>query len=394
MIFDSLKDKFQLRFKNREFAANILAGALEDSLKKIKVDKNKENSENLIVMGIPRGGVVVADIVSSKLKLSSYQCDFDIIIPRKLTAPGNQEIAIGAIMMEEEGGEKDDTAYLNDDLIKELEISQKYIEKEKTRQIEEIKRRNSLYRNFKKESNIHDRIVIVVDDGAATGATLIASARGIKKEKPKKLIIAIPVSTKDTIGYDEAGKFFIREMELKRKYREAKPSTSSSTDYNIKKNNIFRRNISLTGIYYNLSRYGEDLLRPTIAGIVIVLLATFFFVCPSNPSLAPTFSSNSISVKTNNNSSHTFNITKSPRNVADASAASSSSFIGLAQVGNVTHWLKAGEKSLADFLPLLPLGGDIKVGLTDYLIKIVSGAVTFGLIAIALRRRFERKYYH
>ena len=69
----------------------------------------------------------------------------------------------------------------------------------------------------------------------------------------------------------------------------------------------------------------------------------------------------------------------------------SSSFIGLAQVGNVTHWLKAGERSLADFLPLLSLGGDIKVGLTDYLIKIVGGAVTFGLIAIALRRRFERK---
>ena len=76
-------------------------------------------------------------------------------------------------------------------------------------------------------------------------------------------------------------------MELKRKYEEVKSATSSSTDYKIKKNNILRRNISLTGIYYNLSRYGEDLLRPTIAGIVIVILATFFFVCQSNPSLVP-----------------------------------------------------------------------------------------------------------
>ena len=67
MIFDSLKNKFQLRFKNREFAASILAGALEDSFKKIKVDKKKE--ENLIVMGIPRGGVVVADIVALKVKV-------------------------------------------------------------------------------------------------------------------------------------------------------------------------------------------------------------------------------------------------------------------------------------------------------------------------------------
>ena len=56
--------------------------------------------------------------------------------------------------------------------------------------------------------------------------------------------------------------------------------------------------------------------------------------------------------------------------------------------------MKAGERSLADFLPLLSLGGDIKVGLIDYIIKIVGGAVTFGLIAIDLRRRFERKYTH
>jgi putative phosphoribosyl transferase len=189
MIFDSLKNKFQLKFKNREFAASILAGALEDSFKKIKVDKKKEN---LIIMGIPRGGVVVADIVASKLKSSSYQCKFDIIIPRKLTAPGNQEIAIGAIM-------DDCITYLNDDLIKELEISEDHIEKEKANQVKEIKRRKSLYRNLRKEYDIDNRIVIIVDDGAATGATLISTARWIKKERYKKLIIAIPVASKDTV---------------------------------------------------------------------------------------------------------------------------------------------------------------------------------------------------
>jgi putative phosphoribosyl transferase len=194
MIFDSLKNKFQLKFKNREFAASILAGALEDSFKKIKVDKKKEN---LIIMGIPRGGVVVADIVTSKLKSSSYQCKFDIIIPRKLTAPGNQEIAIGAIM--EEDGTTTTTTYLNNELIKELEISEDHIEKEKANQVKEIKRRKSLYRNLRKEYDIDNRIVIIVDDGAATGATLIATARWIKKEKPKKLIIAIPVASKDIV---------------------------------------------------------------------------------------------------------------------------------------------------------------------------------------------------
>jgi predicted phosphoribosyltransferase len=100
MIIDSIKNKFQLRFKNRMFAAIILAAALEDSLKKIMVDKKKDR---LFVLGIPRGGVVVADVMASKLKSSSFNCDFDIVIPRKLTALGNQEIAIGAVMMEGRG---------------------------------------------------------------------------------------------------------------------------------------------------------------------------------------------------------------------------------------------------------------------------------------------------
>ena len=164
-------------------------------------------------MGIPRGGVVVADIVASKLKSSFFQCEFDIIISRKLAAPGNNEIAIGAIMEQQEEEEENDddngdgtktitATYLNDELIKELEVSQEYIEKEKTRQTREIKRRQSLYRhNLKKGYDVEDKVVILVDDGAATGATLIAAARWIKKnkEKPKKLIIAIPVSSKDIV---------------------------------------------------------------------------------------------------------------------------------------------------------------------------------------------------
>ncbi len=185
-LFDSLKNKFQLRFKNRVFAAKILAGALEDSLGKMKLDKKKNA---LLILGIPRGGVIVADIISSKLP---YNCNFDIVIPRKLTAPHNNEIAIGAIM-------EDGTLFLNDELVNELEIDKEYIEKEKTRQLEEIKRRKSLYNNPKEQGfDILNKIVILVDDGAASGATLIAAARWLRKQNPTKLIIAIPVTSKDT----------------------------------------------------------------------------------------------------------------------------------------------------------------------------------------------------
>ncbi len=71
---------------------------------------------------------------------------------------------------------------------------------------------------------------------------------------------------------------------------------------------------------------------------------------------------------------------------------STSHLVYLNQAGNVTHWLMAFQRSLADFLPLLSLPGDIKVGVIDYVIKIVSRALTFGLLLIALRRKFERKY--
>lgn len=109
-----------------------------------------------------------------------------------------------------------------------------------------------------------------------------------------------------------------------------------------------------------MSRYGEDLLRPTLVGIVIVFLSTMFWLTRSNFNLQNQPPITSIST----NFAH--NITS-------------------------THsWQKAFERSLIDFIPLLPSGSDVKLGLIEYVIKIVGGAVTFGLIAIALRRKFER----
>jgi predicted phosphoribosyltransferase len=187
-LFNSIKDKFQLRFKNRVFAANILAGAAQDRLKEEKIETDKNN---LLVLGIPRGGVIVADIVASKIDKS----DFDIIVSRKLTAPHNSELAIGAIM-------EDGTTYLNDDLVRDLEVNQEYMEREKEKQISEIRRRKFLYRSGLYGETIKEKTntVILTDDGAATGATLIAASRWIKKNSPKsRLMIGLPVAPKKTI---------------------------------------------------------------------------------------------------------------------------------------------------------------------------------------------------
>jgi hypothetical protein len=175
--------------------------------------------------------------------------------------------------------------------------------------------------------------------------------------------------------YDEAGQFFIREMELKRKYREVLSSKDDGFQVKIKQNNWFRRNLfSLTGWYYHLSRYGESIWRPTLAGFVIVILSTLFWLMQENPTLEP-----SLSI-IHSVSNDTSNVT--------------SKFVGLDKIGESTHLLKALERSIAGFIPLLPLGSNIKVGIIDYVIKIVGGAVVFALIAVSLRRRFERKYRH
>ena len=189
-MFESLLNRFQLKFKDRTWAANVLAESLKDIIKKDTRNKNK-----LVVLGIPRGGVIIASVIATKLDAS-----LDIIIPRKLRAPHNEEVAIGSIM--EEG-----MAYLSTDLVKTLDISSEYIEKEKAEQIEEIRRRTALYRQpqQRQQANLQSKsssqsTVIIADDGAATGATIIIAARWIRKNhNPKKLIIAVPVVPKQVV---------------------------------------------------------------------------------------------------------------------------------------------------------------------------------------------------
>jgi putative phosphoribosyl transferase len=188
MIFESISRKFQFKFKDRIAAANILGESLKDRI------KNEEEQKTAVILGIPRGGIITADIVAKKFSTIF----FDIVIPRKLTDPDNKEQAIGAIM-------EDGTTYIDQQLINDLQISSEYLEKEKLEQIHEIKRRTALYcKEPRKDFNsfLKDRTVILVDDGAATGVTIIAAARWIKKleYKPKRLINALPVAPKTTVN--------------------------------------------------------------------------------------------------------------------------------------------------------------------------------------------------
>jgi putative phosphoribosyl transferase len=188
MIFDSLSSKFQFKFKDRVAAADILGESLKDRI------KNKEEQKAAIVLGIPRAGVITADIIAKKLSTSF----FDIVIPRKLTHPNNKEVAVGGIM-------EDGTLYINGQLVNDFQISSEYLEKEKLEQLEEIKRRTILYcKEPRKDfsSFLEDKTVILVDDGAATGATIIAAARWIRRleNTPKRLIIALPIAPKCTVN--------------------------------------------------------------------------------------------------------------------------------------------------------------------------------------------------
>jgi putative phosphoribosyl transferase len=170
-----------LKFRDRIDAAEILAERLTESFNNLKI-----NRQEAVILGIPRGGVIIADIVARKLSTG-----FDIVIGRKLGAPENKELAIGAVM-------EDGTSYINRYLVDALLITQEYIEKEKLEQQNEIKRRKTLYRKTS-DYEIEKRVVTLVDDGIATGATIIAAARWIRKQRPKLLLLAVPVAPSQTV---------------------------------------------------------------------------------------------------------------------------------------------------------------------------------------------------
>lgn len=137
---------------------------------------------DVLVLGIPRGGVPVAAVVARHLN-----AELDIIVARKLGAPDQPELAIGAVTAN--GGR-----YLNQALIGEAQVSDEFLEAITAREMAEAQRRERVFRGGRPAPRIEGRTVIVIDDGLATGATMRAAVRSVRSRKPARLIVAVPVA--------------------------------------------------------------------------------------------------------------------------------------------------------------------------------------------------------
>ncbi|MDE1813431.1 MAG: phosphoribosyltransferase [Thaumarchaeota archaeon] len=164
-----------MMFKNRIDAAQRLASKLE-WLKK----------EDPVILAIPRGGVITGDVIAKTLGLP-----LDIIVSRKIGAPYNPELAIGAVI-------HDGSFFPNSNLITALGIPQSYLDEQIADNVKEVRRRLMKFRG-RIDYDLKGRTVVIVDDGIATGATVFVALDWIKKQGPKRVIVAIPVGPQDTI---------------------------------------------------------------------------------------------------------------------------------------------------------------------------------------------------
>jgi len=162
-------------FKDRKEAGEVLSACLAAYREK-----------DALVLGIPRGGVPVAAEVARGLN-----AEMDIIVARKLGSPTSAELAIGAVTAN--GGR-----FLNEAVIRELDVSDMYLARVTEAEMAEARRREEKFRRSRPAPTLKDRIVILVDDGLATGATMRAAVRSVRKAMPARLVVAVPVAPPQT----------------------------------------------------------------------------------------------------------------------------------------------------------------------------------------------------
>lgn len=163
-------------FADRREAGRLLARELES-----------HRIPRPVVLGIPRGGVVVAAEIAAGLG-----AELDIILARKIGAPGNPELAVGAVS-------EDGQLFFDERILARLGVPEQFIARQRALQIEEIARRVALFRAARPKVPLHGRVVILCDDGLATGSTMEAALWAVRREKPGRVIVAVPVGAPDTV---------------------------------------------------------------------------------------------------------------------------------------------------------------------------------------------------
>lgn len=143
----------------------------------------KHRGHRALVLGIPRGGVPVAAEVARRLG-----AELDVVVARKVGAPGFGELAIGAVTAN--GGR-----FISEEMIRELGVSEAYLEHAIARETAEARRREERFRSGRSLSPVEGRVVILIDDGLATGATMRAAVRSIRLHHPSRLVVAVPVGS-------------------------------------------------------------------------------------------------------------------------------------------------------------------------------------------------------
>ncbi len=165
-----------MRFHDRRSAGQQLADKLTAYARR----------SDVVVLGLPRGGIPVAHEVASRL-----EAPLDVFLVRKLGVPGHPELAMGAIA---EGG----IEVLSRDLIHDLGIPRVLVEQVAVRERLELERRDAVYRAGRRPAVVRDRIVVLVDDGLATGSTMEAAIHALKQRAPARIVVAVPVGARDT----------------------------------------------------------------------------------------------------------------------------------------------------------------------------------------------------
>ncbi len=171
-------DQITMPFKDRRDAGRQLAARLVDKA-----------AENPLILALPRGGVPIGYEVAKALG-----AQMDLLMVRKIGAPGWPEYAIGAVI---DGA--DPHLVLNEEVVRQIAPSPNYIRAEMLRQLKEIERRRLIYLDERRPVSVTDRTVIIVDDGIATGSTVKAALQGVHKNNPKKIILAVPVAARSTL---------------------------------------------------------------------------------------------------------------------------------------------------------------------------------------------------